>query len=286
MEEKLWKTIQRTEKQRHYFTSKCLYSQSYGFTRNHEWMWKLDHNKAGFQRIDAFKMWCWIRLLRVPWTARRFNQSMLKEISPEYSLERPILKLNLQYFGQLMGRTDSWEKTLMQGKIKGRRQIGKTEDEIVGWHHRPDEHESEQAPGVGDGQGNLAYCNPWYRKELDMTERLNWTNVQIISGNRQKPLGSSQSCGPGGSGERFRWKGRLPILWCRCLNPRQGAQDFEYVTKYFFLIKKKKKQLAFCRSDNFDWVCSLDFTEACGRNLEWAESAKIRWPAAGGSGLW
>ena len=150
--------------------SKCLYSQSYGFTRNHEWMWELDHNKAEFQRIDAFKMWCWIRLSTVPWTARRFNQSMLKEISPEYSLEGPILKLNLQYFGQLTGRTDSWEKTLMQGKIKGRRQIGKTEDEIVGWHHWPDEHESEQAPGVGDEQGNLAYCIPWYRKELDMTE--------------------------------------------------------------------------------------------------------------------
>ena len=85
---------------------------------------------------------------------------MLKEISPEYSMEGPMLKLNLQYFGQMMGRTDSGEKTLMQGKIEGRRQSGKTEDEIVGWHHRPDEHESEQAPGIGDGQGNLAYCIP------------------------------------------------------------------------------------------------------------------------------
>ena len=118
---------------------------------------------------------------------------------------------------------------------------GKTEDEIVGWQHRPDEHESEQDLGVGDGQGNLEYCTPWYRKELDMTERLNWTNVQKTSGSRQKSLGSSQACGPGGSGERFRWRGRIPILLCRCLNPRQGAQDFEYVTKFFFLTKQNKQ---------------------------------------------
>ena len=117
----------------------------------------------------------------------------------------------------------------------------------------------------------------------DWTEP-NWTDVQSTSGSMQRSLGSSQACGPGGSGERFRWKGRLPILWCRCLNPRQGAQDFEYVIKYYFL--KKVQKTAFCRSDNFDWVCSLDFTEACGRNLEWAESAKIRWPAAGRPGLW
>ena len=77
-------------------------------------------------------MWCWIRLLRVPWTARRFNQSMLKEISAEYSLEGPMLKLNLQYFGQLTGRTDSFEKTLMQGKIKGRRQRGRQKMKLLG----------------------------------------------------------------------------------------------------------------------------------------------------------
>ena len=88
--------------------------------------------KAEYQGIDAFKLWCWTRLLRVPWTARRFNQSMLKEISPEYSLERPMLKLNLQYFGHLMGRTDSLEKTLMQGKIKGRRQRGRQKMKLLG----------------------------------------------------------------------------------------------------------------------------------------------------------
>jgi len=76
------------------------------------------------QRIDAFELWCWRRLLRVPWTARRSNQSILKEISPEFSLERPMLKLKLQYFGHLMGRTDSVEKTLILGEIEGRRRRG------------------------------------------------------------------------------------------------------------------------------------------------------------------
>ena len=80
--------------------------------------------KAEHQRIDAFKLWCWRRLLRVPWTAGRLNQSILKEISPEYSLEGLMLKLKLQYFGHLMGRADSLEKTLMLGKIEDRRKRG------------------------------------------------------------------------------------------------------------------------------------------------------------------
>ena len=80
--------------------------------------------KAESQRIDAFELWCWRRLLRVPWTARRSNQSILKEISPEYSLEGLMLKLKLQYFGHLIQRTDSLEKTLMLGKIEGRRRRG------------------------------------------------------------------------------------------------------------------------------------------------------------------
>ena len=81
--------------------------------------------KAEYRRIDAFELWCWRRLLRVPWTAGRSNQSILKEISPEYSLERLTLKLKLQYFGHLMQRTDSLEKTLMRGKIEGRRRRGR-----------------------------------------------------------------------------------------------------------------------------------------------------------------
>ena len=80
--------------------------------------------KAERRRIDAFELWCWRRLLRVPWTARRSNQSILKEITPEYSLEALVLKLKLQYFGHLMQRADSFEKTLMLGKIEGRRRRG------------------------------------------------------------------------------------------------------------------------------------------------------------------
>ena len=94
--------------------------------------------------------------MRVPWTARISNQSILKEISPEYSLEGLMLKLKLQNFGHLMGRTDSLEKTLMMGKIEGRRRKGMTEDEMVGWHHQLNGHEFEQALVVGDGQGSLA----------------------------------------------------------------------------------------------------------------------------------
>ena len=90
--------------------------------------------KAECRRIEAFELWCWRRLLRVPWTARRSNQSILKEISPEYSLEGLMLKLKLQYFGHLMQRTDSLEKTLMLEKIEGRKR-GRREDEMVGWHH-------------------------------------------------------------------------------------------------------------------------------------------------------
>ena len=84
-----------------------------------------------------------------------------------------MLKLKFQYFGHLMRRADSLQKTLMLGKIEGKRRRGITEDEMVGWHYRLDGHEFEQAPGVGDGQGGLACCSPWGHKELDMTERLN-----------------------------------------------------------------------------------------------------------------
>ena len=96
---------------------------------------------------------------RVPWTTKRSNQSILKEINPEYSLEGLMLKLKLQYFGYLMHRTDSLEKTLMLGKIEGRKR-GTTEDEMVGWHHRLNGHEFEQAMGDGEGQGSLMCCSP------------------------------------------------------------------------------------------------------------------------------
>ena len=98
--------------------------------------------KPECQRIDAFELWCWKRLLRVPWTARRSNQSILKDISPEYSLEGLMLKLKLRYFGHLMGSADSLGKTLMLGKIEGGKEEKRTsEDEKVGWHHQLNRHE-------------------------------------------------------------------------------------------------------------------------------------------------
>ena len=130
--------------------------------------------KAERQRIDAFELWCWRRLLRVPWTARRSSQSILKEISPGCSLEGMMLKLKLQYFGHLMWRVDSLEKT-DAGRDWGQEEKGTTEDEMAGWHHQLDGCEFEWTPGVGDGQGGLACCDSWGRKESDTTERLNWT---------------------------------------------------------------------------------------------------------------
>ena len=132
--------------------------------------------KAECWRIDAFELWCWRRLLRVLWTARRSNQSILKEISPEYSLEELMLKLKLQSFAYLMWRTDSLEKTLLLGKIEGKRRRGMTEDEMVGWRHWFNGHEFEQALEGGEGHGSLACCSPWGHKESDTTERLNYSN--------------------------------------------------------------------------------------------------------------
>ena len=110
--------------------------------------------------------------MRVPWTARRSNQSNLKEVGPECYSEELMLKLKLQYFGHLMQRVDSLEKTLMLGGIGGRRRRGQ-QDEMAGWHHRLDAREFECTSGVGDGQGGLVRCNSWGCKESDMTERLN-----------------------------------------------------------------------------------------------------------------
>ena len=117
---------QHIKKQRHHFANKGLYSQSYIFSSSHVLIWKLDHKKkVGCQRINAFELWeCWRRLLRVPWTERRSKQSILKDINLEYSLQGLILKLKLQYFGHLMGRADSLEKTLVLGKIEGGRRRG------------------------------------------------------------------------------------------------------------------------------------------------------------------
>ena len=125
----------------------------------------------------------WGRLLRVPWTARRSNQSILKEINPGISLEGMRLKLKLQYFGHLRQRVDSLEKT-DAGRDWGQEEKGTTEDEMAGWHHWLDGRESEWTTGVGDGQGGLACCDSWGRKESDTTELLNWTELNNLLGTR------------------------------------------------------------------------------------------------------
>ena len=130
--------------------------------------------KAEHQRIDAFELWYWRRLLRVPWTARKSNQSIRKEFSPEYSLEGLLLKLNLQYTGHLIQRTDSFEKTLMLGKIEGRRRRGWQKTRLSDGITDSMDIEFEWTLGVGDGQGGLACCDSWGRKESDTTEQLNW----------------------------------------------------------------------------------------------------------------
>ena len=130
--------------------------------------------KAECWRIDAFELWCWRRLLRVPWTVRRSNQSILKEISPECSLEGLMLKLKLQYFMK------SWltGKDPDAGKDWRQKEKGMTEDEMVGWHHWLNGHEFGWTLGVGDGQGGLACCDSLGHKESDTTERLNWTELK------------------------------------------------------------------------------------------------------------
>ena len=123
--------------------------------------------------IDAFKLWCWRKLMRVPWTARRSNWWILKEINPEYSLEGLMLKLDAPVFwppdmkNWLIGKDSDAEKDWRQ------EEQGKTEDEMVKWHHRLNRDEFEQALGVGDGQGGLACCSLQGRKESDTTEWLN-----------------------------------------------------------------------------------------------------------------
>ena len=131
--------------------------------------------KAECRKIDAFQLWCCRRLLRVPWTARRSNQSVLKEISPGYSLEGLMLKLKLQYFGHLMWRTDSLEKTLMLGKIEGKRRRGWQRMRwLDGTTDSTDMSLGEL--GAGDGQGGLVFCGPWdHRFRHAWATELNWT---------------------------------------------------------------------------------------------------------------
>ena len=134
--------------------------------------------KAERRRTDAFEPWCWRRLLRVPSSARRSNQSILKEISPGCSLEGLMLKLKPVLWPPDM---KSWHigKVPDAGKGWGQEEKGTTLDEMVGWHHQLNGHEFGWTPGVGDGQGGLVCCSSWGHKESGMTEWLNWTEPCI-----------------------------------------------------------------------------------------------------------
>ena len=165
------KTKQHIKKQRHYFADKGPSSQSYDFPSSHVWMWELDHKEDW-----VLKNWCFwtVEDSWVSWTARRYNQSTLKEISPEYSLEGLMLKLKLQYFGHLMWRTNSFEKTLVLGKIEGRRRrVWLRTRWLDGITDSMDSMEFEQTPGDSNGQGSLPCCCLWGHKESDTTYKLN-----------------------------------------------------------------------------------------------------------------
>ena len=134
------------------------------FCGSHVWMWELNHKEGWTLENGSFELWCWRRFLKVPWTARKSNQFILKEINPENSLERLTLKLKLQHFGHLIWRADS----LDAGK-DWRQQKGMAENEMGRWHHWLNGHEFEQVPGDGEGQVSLACCTLW-----DHRVRHNW----------------------------------------------------------------------------------------------------------------
>ena len=130
--------------------------------------------KAKLQRTDAFELWCW----RVSWTLRRSNQSIPKEINSEYSLDGLVLELKLQYFGPLMRKTDSLEKTPMLGKTESRRRRGTTEDDMVGQHNQLNGHEFEQTLGDCEEQRSLVSRGLGDHKEFNMTLQLNGNNIK------------------------------------------------------------------------------------------------------------
>ena len=162
------KSRQCIKKQRHHFANKGLYSQSYNFSSSHVWMWEFYHEKGECWRIGVFVLWCWRRLMRVPWTARRSNYSILKETNPGYLLEGLILKLNSNTFATWCEELTHWKRPWCWERLRAGGEVGK-EDEMVGWRHWLSGHKFEQTLGDSEGQWGLVCCSPWGRKVLYVT---------------------------------------------------------------------------------------------------------------------
>ena len=160
------KPRQHIKQQRCYFSNQGSSSQSYGFSSSHVCMWELDHKESWAPNNLCFWTVMLEKTLESPWTARRSNQSILKETNPEYSLNRLMMKLNLQYFDYLMWRTDSLERSWCLERLKAR-----GEGDVRGW----DGCEFEEAPGVGDGQGSLECCSPWGHSQTRLSD---WSDIQ------------------------------------------------------------------------------------------------------------
>ena len=196
--------------------------------------------KAEHQRIDAFELWCWRRLLRVPWTARTSNQSILKEISPGCSLEGMDAKAETPVLWPLHAKSWLIGKDPDAGRDWGQEEKGTTEDEMAGWHHWLDGHEFEWTPGAGDGQGGLACCDSWGRKELDTSEWLKWIRpkwnlIQAFCERfHQEMRGQTSSC-----------------LWWLCQNVLPGA---ERETCNYERINLSAKVITLQRKTESTWI--------------------------------
>ena len=156
------------KKQRHYFANKSLSSQSYGFSSSHVWMWELDCEEGWAPKNRCFWTVVLENTLWSPLDSKRSSQSILKEISPEKSLEGLMLKLKLQYLATWCKELTHWKRPWCWERLRAGG-IGATEDEMVGWHHRLNGHEFGQTPGDSEGQGSLLCYSPWGHKESDMT---------------------------------------------------------------------------------------------------------------------
>ena len=173
---------QHIKKQRHYFANKGPSSQGYGFSSSHVWMWELDCEESWVLKNWCFELWCWRRLLRVPWTAGRSNQTILKEISPGCSLEGLMLKLKLQYFVHVDAKSWLTGKDPDAGRDWGQEEKGTTEDELAGWHHRLSGHgvwvKSRSwwwtgRPGVLQFMGSQRVRHDW-------ATELNWSCQEVV----------------------------------------------------------------------------------------------------------